>query len=150
MQCSTQELSELVSRKLHLLREIRRMTLQQEALVADRDVDRLLTLLSRKNDAMDGLRTVQTALATFGGEDPETRQWESSEARQACRDELQQCNRLIAELLQLEQAAIDRLTRDRELIGRQLQQVHSGESIEQAYSVADVSTETHASFSLQG
>lgn len=130
---TTTRLSELVQRKLHLLKVIQQMTYQQSSLIESDQVEDLLSLLVRKNDAMQALGSVQEQIVPFQEQLAEDRVWASPEDRANCRDAFNQCERLIADLIVMENAAVATLCQERDLIGNQLRQMQSSVEVNRAY-----------------
>lgn len=130
---STGRLSELAEQKLHMLLQLRELSLDQTQLAGTHRVDDLLSLLSRKSEVIDSLRSIQEALIPFQSQDPETRQWTCESDRAKCREVLAQSERLIAELLVIDNQTLGEMTQQREIIGQQLNQFASAEAILEAY-----------------
>ena len=150
-QLSTTRLSELVQRKLHLLVVLKEMTLQQIELIDRDDVDQLLSLLSKKDEAMQGLQLVQQQLAPFQEQDAQDRVWASDDDRLHCRQAFEKCERLIAELIMMENTAVNRLSHERELVGSQLRVMQSTAEMNRAYAVnSDASVEEVSFLSIEG
>jgi hypothetical protein len=148
---TTNRLSELVQRKLHLLNVIKQMTQQQSLLIESDDVEELLSLLVRKNEAMESLQHVQQQIVPFQQQLAEDRLWASPQDRMACRQSVQQCEQLIGDLIVMENAAIATLNQERDLIGNQLRQMQSSAEINRAYQASSEREEVEASFlSVEG
>ena len=87
----TESLSTFIESKLHLLTEMKQMSITQTDLVAQHDMTGLMTLLSRKQSLMDSLRQVQESLVPFQSQDPESRKWSSPERRRSCQQMIAKC-----------------------------------------------------------
>jgi hypothetical protein len=147
----TEQLSELVERKLHLLRSLMDLSLAQHDLVSTSQIDALLTLLGRKNRAMEALQTVQRDLLPYQDQAAEARVWRSQLARENCRRNLIDCERLMSELIAIESHDVETLSEERELVGKQLQSIHSVSSVNRAYEANSTDEEeVTAGFSIEG
>jgi hypothetical protein len=137
---STDQLFRLIESKLHLLNEMRSMSMSQAECVAQHDMPALMSLLSKKQGLMESLQSVQVDLAPFNLQDPEKRVWTSTDKRQKCREMLANCDSILQQLIVMENRSLDNMVVQRELVSAQLQQnvdatvvqhaYHSGESIE--------------------
>lgn len=149
---STDRLMKLAELKLHLLTQLRSLSFDQQQSVLSHNVDELLATLSRKNDVIDRLRTVQEELKPFQAQQAEDRDWASEEERQHCRELMARSDKLVAELLVMEDQALAELTVQRDFVGQQLHRFSNAEAINEAYRSAsehpDLDPET--SLSLDG
>ncbi len=130
---TTARLTELAECKLHLLRQLRELSIDQNQLVASHRVDELVGLLSRKGELIDRLRTVQEQLKPFQAQEPEKRSWPSEADRVRCRSLFANSEKLLAELLAIDNLALGEMTLQRDLVGHQLNRYTSAEAILEAY-----------------
>jgi len=130
---STAQLTEIAERKLHLLTQLRELSLDQSQLADTQRVDELLSLLSRKSDVLDRLRVIQDELKPFQTQDPEQRAWPSEAERNRCRELFDKSEGLLAELLVIDNRTLGEMTQQRDVIGQQLSQFTSAEAILEAY-----------------
>ncbi len=100
---ATDNLSRLVVRKHGLLMQMRDVGRQQLALIAGGDMTLLLKLLASKQRLLGALHALERELSPFRREDPERRLWRTAADRQRCADLAEQCNSLLAEVVQMEQ-----------------------------------------------
>lgn len=130
---STDELASLVHRKLQVLTQLHAIGKRQAALVESGDTPGLLRLLSAKQQLVDALRQLEGSLAPFREQSPETRVWSSPQRRAEAAREANDCARLLAEVMALEeqQEAVMRSRRDE--VGQQLRHVHSAAGAAGAY-----------------
>jgi hypothetical protein len=133
----TARLTELAERKLHLLTQLRELSLDQHSLADQRRTDELLSVLSRKNDVIDRLRSIQDELKPFKAQEPEQRTWTSVTARNHCVELFRRSEVLIAEILVIDNQTLGEMTLQRDLVGQQLSQFASAEAIHEAYGVTD-------------
>jgi len=133
-QLGTARLTELAEQKLHLLTQLRELSLAQSQLAEQRSADELLSLLSRKTDAIEVLQRIQDALKPFQVQEPDSRPWISESERERCRALFTQSEKLIAEILVIDNQTLGEMTLQRDLFGQQLSQFTSAEAIHDAYS----------------
>ncbi len=130
---STARLTEIAERKLHLLMQLRELSLDQHGFADAHRIDELLSLLSRKSDVIDRLRAIQDELVPFQSQDPDQRQWPSETERVRCRGLFEKSEKMLAELLVIDNRTLGEMTQQREVIGQQLGQFTSAEAIFEAY-----------------
>ena len=148
---STDLLFELIESKLHLLSEMQAMSLIQTDLVAHHDMTSLMTLLSRKQELMGALGNVQSELARFQDQDPEQRLWSSPGRRKECQEKVSRCDRLLQELIVLEDRSLGSMNLQRESVAAQLQQNINACAIQNAYQASDLSESSFdSSLSIEG
>ncbi len=150
---NTELLTDLVDRKLHLLLEIKHLTIEQMRLIEQDEVDALLAILNRKREAMDGLNFVQNELRPFQSQSPEDRKWKDDKTREACRGKVEQCDRLLAELIAMENSAVQTLSQERELVSQKLHAMQSSATIDRVYqnnSVDESDDEPSSCLSIEG
>jgi hypothetical protein len=133
----TDLLFELVETKLRLVEEMYSLTISQGDFVAAHDMTGLMKLLSRKQSLMETLHEVQSQLARFADQDPESRTWSSTARRQRCQSNNAVCGQRISEMLVMEGRSIDNMAVQRELVSQQLHQITDASRIQQAYSSSD-------------
>jgi hypothetical protein len=147
----TESLFSLIESKLHLLTEMKHMSVSQSDLVAQHDMAGLMTLLSRKQDLMDSLRQVQESLAPFQTQDPESREWSSQDRRRSCQEMIAKCDELLQHLIVMENRSLDNMTIQREIVAAQLQQNINASTVQHAYQTTDADQTSLESFlSLEG
>ncbi len=152
----TKKLQELGSLKLHLLRSARELSIQQTEVMQSDDVATLLIVLSRKSEILDTLRTLQNDLDLYRDQQPEDRQWDSVEERLACRQTFEEIDRLLEELTQMDNQALDQMTQQRDAMASQIAQFATAEAVQNAYASSflgsdnDNQSEVSLGFSLEG
>ena len=148
---STDSLFELIESKLHLLVEMQAMSLAQADLVSQHDMTSLMTLLSRKQELMSALGGVQSELARFQDQDPELRIWSTPGRRKDCKDMVARCDRLLQELIVMEDRSLNSMNLHRESVVAQLQQNIDACTIQNAYHSSDVDESSFdSSLSIEG
>jgi hypothetical protein len=152
----TKKLQELGSLKLHLLRSARELSIQQFEVMQSDDVSTLLTVLSRKSELLDTLRTLQKDLDPYREQQPEDRHWDSEEERLACRKTFEEIDRLLEELTQMDNQALEQMTKQRDAMASQIAQFATAEAVHNAYASSflgsddDNQSEVSLGFSLEG
>ena len=129
----TERLLQLVQTKLHLLEQLHTFSLQQADWIATQETEELLRCLSRKNEILDSLQTVQAEMQSYASQPAEQRIWASPEQRKACQQMLAKIEQRLTSLLQLDQHAVETMQESRDLIASQLTQVASAGVLAQAY-----------------
>ena len=130
---TTEKLYEVMESKLRLLTELHSLAIQQSDLVSGQELSELMSLLGRKQRLMDTLMEIQVDLVPYASEDPEERIWRSEERRRECQAVKTRCDRLVGELLVMENRAIDNMALQREVVASQLQQVTDASRLSRAY-----------------
>jgi hypothetical protein len=148
----TTRLMELAEQKLHLLTQLRELSLAQCQLAEERSSDELLSLLSRKSQTIEVLQQIQDALTPFQSQEPDSRRWGSESERDRCRTMFAQSEKLIDEILVIDNQTLSEMSLQRDLIGQQLSQFTSAEAIHDAYSGFRTDNDVHSepSFTLDG
>jgi len=150
---STDSLFALIETKLHLLTEMQSMTLTQTDLVAQHDMSSLMAILSRKQELMGALSQVQSDLARFAHQDPETRIWSAPARRKTCQDMVVRCDQLLKELIVMEDRSLGNMNLQRDSVVAQLQQNFDASTIQHAYHSSDTNEEDlslDSSLSIEG
>ena len=135
---STDLLFELIESKMHLLMEMQAMSMTQSDFVAHHDMASLMTLLSRKQELMGALGKVQSELARFQDQDPEQRNWSPPARRKECQEMVSRCDRLLQELIVMEDRSLGSMNLQRESVAAQLQQNIDACAIQNAYHASDL------------
>ncbi|MGD9632082.1 MAG: hypothetical protein AB7G28_23330 [Pirellulales bacterium] len=130
---STTLLADLVRRKHDVLAQLCAMGRRQQEIVERGETTALLELLALKQKLIALLQQLERDLAPFQAEDPELRVWATAAARQQCAELAVECNRLLAEVVELERTSAERLTIRRNDVAAQLRQVHTASQARSAY-----------------
>ena len=148
---STDLLFELIESKLHLLTEMQAMSLTQSDFVAHHDMTSLMTLLSRKQELLGALGTVQLELARFQDQDPEQRSWSPPGRRKECQEMVSRCDQLLQELIVMEDRSLGCMNLQRESVAAHLQQNIDACAIQNAYRASDLEESSFdSSLSIEG
>ena len=139
---STDKLADLISRKHHVLVQLRDFGRRQADLVASGDIAALLTLLGTKQQLITGLQSLEQQLTPYYAEDPDRRMWPSPQARAKCAQLAAECNALLEEIVGLEKLGAEKMTVRRNEVAEQLQQVHAATHVRSAY---EANARRHAS-----
>jgi hypothetical protein len=129
----SERLAQLVECKLQIMQLIRRLAAQQLEIIRGGDLTNLLRLLSAKQTVMDQLAKVEQQLDPFRGENPETRDWPSTAAREACQRNVEAGNELLTEIMRLEKQGEGEMVRRRDDASIQLSGMHGAREARQAY-----------------
>jgi hypothetical protein len=129
----TEILADLIGAKRTCLMRLREMGRRQLELIDGGDMTALLDLLSVKQQSLVQLQRVERTLDPFRSQDPEKRHWPSPQQRQACAEQVQQCETLLAEIISQEKCSESALTRRRDEVALRLQDVHLAGQARGAY-----------------
>jgi hypothetical protein len=130
---STELLAAFIDRKHRILARLRDCGRRQMDFVACRDTASLLKLLAAKQALISALQAVERDLAPYSTEDPEKRAWKSQDERDRCAQQAAECNAMLREIVNLEKLGVDQMTVHRNHVAEQLQQVHAGLDVRNAY-----------------
>ncbi|NMC20441.1 MAG: hypothetical protein GYA33_08485, partial [Thermogutta sp.] len=117
---SADRLAELIRSKQACLAELLGVCRRQVELVEGGDVEGLLELLAWKQRYVQEIQRLESALAPYRRESPESRSWRSEDLRRETAGRLQDCRRLLAEILEIERHCEQKMTAGREEISRRL------------------------------
>ena len=129
----TDVLAQLIRRKHECLRQLLEMGGKQVELVRSGSMTELLDVLSAKQRVLDRLVQIEGALAPFRDQDPEGRQWRSSDERRECAEKLDQCESMLAGIVAQEKQSEHELTRRRDEAATRLQGAHLAGQARGAY-----------------
>ncbi len=132
-QWDTDLLAELIGKKLAVLEQLRDLSRRQSDLIADGDIQRLLSLLSVKQTLLAELQKIQKRLEPFRQQDPEARVWRSPADRQRCRQVVERCEALLGEIMLIERQSEAEMARRRDDAAARLQCTHSSAEATRAY-----------------
>jgi hypothetical protein len=135
----TDALAELVARKLRVVTQLRELTVRQPSLVEAGEMKSLLRVLASKQKLLEEVQRLDGRLEPFRRQDPEQRVWRSPDDRRRCREEAEQCHRLVEEIKVLESRDKDQLVRQRDSVSRELEQAHAAAAARTAYQPAEFS-----------
>ena len=130
---STTLLADLVRRKHDVLAQLADAGRRQREVVDQGETAALLKLLATKQTMISTLQQIEHELSPFYAEDPDARVWPSADARSRCATEADECNRLLAEILDLERNSADRMTARRNEVAAQLHHVYAAGQARNAY-----------------
>jgi flagellar biosynthesis/type III secretory pathway chaperone len=102
---ATDRLASLIAARRQVLAVLVELARRQLRLVADGQLPSLLSLLATKQSVLRQLETLHRELAPFHADDPDARQWRSPQARAECQRQAQECQALMAQVLELERQA---------------------------------------------
>lgn len=136
----SQRLAQLALCKLQVLQLLRRLAAQQLEVITGGDLSNLLKLLAAKQSVMDQLAKVEQQLDPFRGQDPETRDWPSTAARESCQQNVEACNELLSEIMRLEKQGEMEMVRRRDDASLRLDGMHGASEARHAYVAAAAAT----------
>lgn len=102
---ATDRLASLIAARRQVLTVLAELARRQLRLIAEGQIGSLLSLLATKQAVIRQLQTLHRELAPFHADDPEARLWRSPQARAECQRQAEECQALLAQVLELEQQA---------------------------------------------
>ena len=120
----TDTLAELIRRKRECLLRLREMGRKEFELIDKADMTALLDLLALKQRSLMRLQEIERALEPFRAQNADERTWRCEDDRQACAEQLRQCEVLLGEIINQEKLSENTLRRRRDEAATQLQGVH--------------------------
>jgi hypothetical protein len=129
------KLAELIAQRHACLVQLHKLGVKQSELVATAEFGSLLRLLSVKNQLIVALQAIEQQLAPFHEQDPETRAWSNSAARERCASQSADCQKLLAEVMEMERSNEQKMTERRDQVAGQLQAAQSASTARRAYQV---------------
>jgi hypothetical protein len=141
MSLSTQKLAQLIAKKRDILARLLKLASGQTGQISNGQISSLLETLTAKQAWLGELQKLDTELAPYHGEDPESRSWESPEHRQQCQKDAAQCEAILAKLMEIEAVAQAQLGQRKEEVSQRLDSGHKQAEAGRAYlSAANVSS----------
>ncbi|MBL8889771.1 MAG: hypothetical protein JNL67_07310 [Planctomycetaceae bacterium] len=129
---TTERLAHLVHQKSILVRELHKLVSKQQTMIRNQEVD-LIPLLAVKQRVLETLNEVDRAMDPFRQQDPDRRIWKSTEVRNACRDEADQCESLFRQVLLIENDCSMVLQQQQQKTREQLQGAVAAGQVSRAY-----------------
>jgi len=129
----TDQLRGWLDRKQAVLSQLCQLAHRQVDFVQQGDMGHLLGLLTAKQKLLQELQQIERQLDPFRDQDPERRQWRSATDRAHARQIAQQCDSLLAEIMQLEKRCETELVRRRDAAANRLQGSHNAAQATEAY-----------------
>jgi flagellar biosynthesis/type III secretory pathway chaperone len=130
-------LAQLVHRKRECLVQLAGLVRRQQTLIEAEEMTHLLDVLAAKQRLLHELEKIERALDPFRGQQPAERRWASPDDRQRCATELDDCRRLLAEIVAQERLCESDLSRRRDQAAEQLQGSHRARDARRAYTAGD-------------
>jgi len=124
---------ELIGRKLACLEQLRDLSRRQADLIAEGNIQRLLSVLSAKQTLLADLQKTQQRLEPFRKQEPEARVWHSAQDRQRCRLMVERCETLLGAILVIEKRSEVEMAQRQDAARARLQSNHSSAEATRAY-----------------
>lgn len=129
----TNLLSELIERKHDCLSQLCEMGRKQFELVRSGTMVELLDVLAAKQRALIRLQQIERELDPFRQEDPSQRRWQTPGKREECARHVEQCEKLLGEIIRQEKQSESELTTRRDQAATQLHRIHQSDKARGAY-----------------
>lgn len=129
----TEILARLIEVKRDLLAQLHQLAARQKEWVSQGDMMRLLGVLSVKQQLIEELQRIERGLDPFRVQDPESRKWTSEVERQKCRGMAEECESLLADIMDVERHCESALIERRDQVAGRLQGMHHALRASQSY-----------------
>lgn len=133
---ATDRLASLIAARRQVLAVLAELARRQLQLVAENQIGSLLSLLATKQAVIRQLETLHRELAPFHADDPEARLWRSPQARAECQRQAEECQALLAQVLELERQAEAALATQQATTAQALGRLTSLADAQAAYAAA--------------
>jgi hypothetical protein len=130
-------LATLVHRKRECLAQLAGLVRRQQVLIEAEEMAHLLDVLAAKQRLLRDLEQIERELAPFRNQQPNERPWPTPEDRRRCAEELDECQRLLKEIVAQEQRSETELSRRRDQTAERLQGTHRARDARTAYTAGD-------------
>jgi hypothetical protein len=140
---STERLADIIRRKHEVLVQLCATGRQQQVFVERGETTALLQLLAAKQKLIEVLQHIESDLEPFQVEDPDSRVWPSPNERARCAQQADDCNRLLQEIVDLEQRSADRMAVRRNEVAAQLQKAYAATQARDAYAAQRAAAPLH-------
>jgi len=117
----TENLVKLVGARHACLTLLHALGRKQKQLLDEGNITALLDVLSAKQRPLNDLGRIERALDPFREEDPRTRRWPSEAHRAACARQLEECERLLQDIVRQEKLCEASLVQQRDEAAARLQ-----------------------------
>lgn len=134
---ATDRLARLIAARREVLHVLVELARRQWELISAGRLGDLLTLLATKQGVLRQLERLHHELVPFQGEDPATRVWRSAEAKAACQRLADECQALLARVLELERQAEAALSAQQQATVEALGQLARTAEVQAAYAAAN-------------
>ena len=129
----TDRLAELILQKYQVLKQLNDLARQQADLITHGDMSKLLTLLATKQRLLIQVQGLERSLNPFRQQDPEKRQWRTTQVRQQAAEAANRCEILLSEIMMIEQQSEAEMVKRRDSTEQQLQAVNRATHARHAY-----------------
>jgi hypothetical protein len=129
----TDILMQLVRARYTCLVQLRDLGRRQMELIDQENVTGLLDLLAIKQKPLSDIQRVEKALDPYRTQDPEKRQWPSAGERAACARLVEECNKMLKEIVIQEKRCEETMTRKRDATALELQRLRAAGQAHSAY-----------------
>lgn len=129
----TGTLAGFLDRKLEVLRQLRQLAGRQTELIEAGDMSALMRLLASKQVLLLEMQRLEGQLDPFRAQEPDERVWATPAARERSRQVASACERLLAELMQIEKASETEMSRRRDEVSARLHDAGTAARARHAY-----------------
>lgn len=130
---TTTNLADLIDKRHRCLLQLRDLGHKQAELIAAGEMGPLLRLISAKNQLIAALQSIEQALAPYHAQEPEQRNWQTTQARAQCAQQAEACQQLLSEVMMLERQNEQNMIARRDQVANQLQTAQAAGAARGAY-----------------
>jgi flagellar biosynthesis/type III secretory pathway chaperone len=135
MSLDTANLTKLLANKCELLTQLRELGTRQFQSIETADLSQLLSLLAAKQRLISRLQSIEQELDPYRMQLPEERFWANEADRHRTAELAATCQRLLADVVEIEKHSENRLVLRRDEAATRLQAAHFASQARQAYDV---------------
>lgn len=139
-QLTTTQLADLIEKRHRCLTQLRDLGRKQSEFISAGEMGPLLRLISAKNQLIAALQSIEQGLGPFHEQDPDARVWHSPDARSQCSRLAEECQVLLAEVMELEKQNEQKMVERRDDVASQLQAAQAANSARGAYQAHQISS----------
>jgi flagellar biosynthesis/type III secretory pathway chaperone len=143
MSFDTAKLTQLLADKCKLLMQLRQLGARQFESIDTADLSQLLNLLAAKQRLIGGLQSIEQQLDPYRAQSPDQRAWANQSDRQQCAALAETCERLLAEVVEIEKQSEHHLILRRDEAATRLHAAHFASQARQAYDGPTTAASSH-------
>ncbi len=142
------ELSQLIDQRWALLKQLLQMSERQIGAIQESRMTELMGILSEKQVPLNQLAELANRLRPAAANDPLTRVWDTTEQRDRCREQQEECERMHLELLAIEAQCETSLVQGRDQLQQELQRVDNARQAVSGYGGQNLNLDTGGQLDL--
>lgn len=133
----TERLYDLIAERLKVVEALGLLSANQAALCHGDTVESMLGIIGRRESIVERLQAIQEQLRPYQADDPERRQWISSERREECRKLSHRTDAILKEVMLSDNQILEQMQQQRDAIAVELRNGKDSQLAQQAYESLD-------------